>query len=170
MAGARAGLVLTARPAANCKIPVSVSVAEGGGAAPACRQQTVPAHLLFSRASKQLRARTLAPRASLASGHHRLRSRTLRRPPRAARQVCNARDQCYTCWPRTGCAPLKEYNRLVVREHGRLHGAAAMKAEVRAPDQTRSPIFFFTTSSSRAIGRGAAHAHVAVGEPVTGGG
>ena len=46
-------------------------------------------------------------------------------------QACNARDQCYTCWPGTGCEPLKEYNRLVVREHGRLHGRHAMKAEAR---------------------------------------
>lgn len=48
----------------------------------------------------------------------------------ALRQACNARDQCYTCWPGMGCEPLKDYNRLVVREHGRLHGRHAMKAEV----------------------------------------
>jgi len=96
-----------------------------------------------------LRACTLVLRAILASDHHRHRSRTLRRPPRAARQVCNARDQCYTCWPRTGCAPLKEYNRLVVREHGRLHGAAAMKAEVRAPGRTRSPVLLFHSMAPR---------------------
>ncbi len=112
----------------------------GRGCGASLQQQTEPAHLLCSRASKRLRACTLVLRAILASDHHRHRSRTLRRPPRSARQVCNARDQCYTCWPRTGCAPLKEYNRLVVREHGRLHGAAAMKAEVRAPGRTRSPV------------------------------
>ncbi len=28
-------------------------------------------------------------------------------------QACNARDQCYTCWPDTGCEPLKTYDRLV---------------------------------------------------------
>lgn len=31
----------------------------------------------------------------------------------AANQACNAKDQCYTCWPETGCEPLKDYNRLV---------------------------------------------------------
>ncbi|EIE25448.1 cysteine proteinase [Coccomyxa subellipsoidea C-169] len=54
----------------------------------------------------------------------------------AADQVCNAKDQCFTCWPDSGCQPLKDYNRLVVAEHGRLHGAHAMKAEIFA----RGPI------------------------------
>ena len=81
---------------------------------------------------------------------------------RAPCQVCNARDQCYTCWPRTGCAPLKEYNRLVVREHGRLHGAAAMKAEVRALGRIWSPGLCLHR-------RGAVQAHVCVGDSVTGG-
>jgi hypothetical protein len=31
----------------------------------------------------------------------------------AANQACNAKDQCYTCWPESGCEPLKDYNRLV---------------------------------------------------------
>jgi cathepsin X len=46
----------------------------------------------------------------------------------AVNQVCNARDQCYTCWPDSGCQPLPDYNRLVRPSHpsteespGRLH-------------------------------------------------
>ena len=31
----------------------------------------------------------------------------------AVNQACNARDQCFTCWPGTGCQPLPDYNRLV---------------------------------------------------------
>ncbi len=31
----------------------------------------------------------------------------------AVNQACNARDQCFTCWPGTGCEPLPDYNRLV---------------------------------------------------------
>ena len=31
----------------------------------------------------------------------------------AVNQACNARDQCFTCWPDTGCQPLPDYNRLV---------------------------------------------------------
>ena len=31
----------------------------------------------------------------------------------AVNQECNARDQCFTCWPDTGCQPLPDYNRLV---------------------------------------------------------
>ena len=38
--------------------------------------------------------------------------------------------QCYTCWPDEGCKPLNEYDRLVVAEHGRVGGRAAMKAEI----------------------------------------
>ena len=39
-------------------------------------------------------------------------------------------DQCYTCWPgAANCNPIppSEYTRLVVAEHGRLSGEAAMK-------------------------------------------
>ena len=43
-------------------------------------------------------------------------------------QVCNAMEQCYTCWPGAGgCSPVSDYDRLTVAEHGRLSGEAAMK-------------------------------------------
>lgn len=45
-------------------------------------------------------------------------------------QACNAYDQCFTCWPNSGCMPIKDYNRLMVVEHGRLSGLKAMKAEI----------------------------------------
>jgi cathepsin X len=52
-------------------------------------------------------------------------------------QQCNRKHQCYTCWPgAAGCEPIKQYKRLVVGEHGRVEGAAAMRAELFA----RGPI------------------------------
>lgn len=48
----------------------------------------------------------------------------------AINQECNRKHQCYTCWPQGGCEPLKDYDRLVVAEHGRVSGRAAMKAEI----------------------------------------
>jgi hypothetical protein len=60
-------------------------------------------------------------------------------PYRAKDQTCKASTQCATCWPgEGGCAPLRHYRRLMVREHGRLDGAGrtAIKAEVFA----RGPI------------------------------
>ena len=63
-------------------------------------------------------------------------------PPAAAaadqaiNQECNHKHQCYTCWPDSGCQPLDDYQRLVVGEHGRVEGAAAMRAEIFA----RGPI------------------------------
>lgn len=58
-------------------------------------------------------------------------------PYRAADQGCHPGSQCKTCWPGAGnCKPLRHYRRLLVTEHGRLRGAAAMKAEVMA----RGPI------------------------------
>lgn len=60
-------------------------------------------------------------------------------PYRAKDQTCSASSQCATCWPGdAGCAPLRHYRRLMVREHGRLDGAdrAAIKAEIFA----RGPI------------------------------
>ena len=40
------------------------------------------------------------------------------------------------CWPGAGCKPIKHYKRLTVKEHGRISGAEAMKAEIA----TRGPI------------------------------
>ncbi|KAI3428721.1 hypothetical protein D9Q98_007545 [Chlorella vulgaris] len=55
----------------------------------------------------------------------------------AVNQQCNRKHQCYTCWPgAAGCEPIKQYKRLVVGEHGRVEGAAAMRAELFA----RGPI------------------------------
>ena len=48
----------------------------------------------------------------------------------AVNQECDAKDQCYTCWPGAGCQPLTQYNRLTVSEHGRLSGRHQMKAEI----------------------------------------
>jgi cathepsin X len=48
----------------------------------------------------------------------------------AVNQECNAQDQCYTCWPGSGCQPLTQYNRLTISEHGRLAGRHQMKAEI----------------------------------------
>lgn len=45
-------------------------------------------------------------------------------------QECNELDACYTCWPMGGCTPIKKYHRLMVSEHGRVSGRAAMKAEI----------------------------------------
>ena len=54
----------------------------------------------------------------------------------AVNQACNPRHQCSTCWPGKGCLPVASYARLTVAEHGRVSGAAAMKAEIFA----RGPI------------------------------
>lgn len=58
----------------------------------------------------------------------------------AADQSCSAKHSCFTCWPTSdgtsSCKRVKEYNRLTVSEHGRVHGRAQMKAEVFA----RGPI------------------------------
>ncbi|PSC75366.1 Cathepsin Z [Micractinium conductrix] len=55
----------------------------------------------------------------------------------AVNQECNRKHQCYTCWPGAeGCEAIQEYQRLVVVEHGRVSGAAAMRAEIFA----RGPI------------------------------
>jgi cathepsin X len=58
----------------------------------------------------------------------------------AVDQACNARNSCFTCWPSpdgtSSCKRIKEYNRLVVAEHGRVQGREAMKAEIYA----RGPI------------------------------
>ena len=58
----------------------------------------------------------------------------------AVDQSCSTKHQCFTCWPtpdgKNSCKPIKEYQRLVVSEHGRVEGRAAMKAEVFA----RGPI------------------------------
>lgn len=48
----------------------------------------------------------------------------------AVDQECNARDQCFTCWPGSGCKPIKNYHRLTVSQHGRVSGADDMKAEI----------------------------------------
>ncbi|KAK9803659.1 hypothetical protein WJX72_009115 [[Myrmecia] bisecta] len=48
----------------------------------------------------------------------------------AVDQDCNKLDQCFTCWPGSGCNPISEYNRLMVSEHGRVRGAKDMKAEI----------------------------------------
>lgn len=48
-------------------------------------------------------------------------------------QACNAKHQCYTCWPEEGCKPVKDYKRVVVTEHGRVGpDAHSIKAEVYA--------------------------------------
>lgn len=54
----------------------------------------------------------------------------------AINQKCSQKHQCFTCWPGEGCKPVAEYDRLVVSEHGRVHGEAHMKAEIYA----RGPI------------------------------
>lgn len=54
----------------------------------------------------------------------------------AVDQACNAKHQCFTCWPESGCKPVADYRRLTVSEHGRVSGAEAMKAEIFA----RGPI------------------------------
>ncbi|KAL4428117.1 hypothetical protein ABPG75_002206 [Micractinium tetrahymenae] len=55
----------------------------------------------------------------------------------AINQECNRKHQCYTCWPgAAGCTALRDYDRLVVSEHGRVSGAHAMRAEIFA----RGPI------------------------------
>jgi cathepsin X len=57
----------------------------------------------------------------------------------ADRTSCSAMWQCYTCSPfvpNNACEPVPSYERLVVAEHGRLSGAADMKAEI----MTRGPI------------------------------
>ncbi|KAG2451379.1 hypothetical protein HYH02_003981 [Chlamydomonas schloesseri] len=48
----------------------------------------------------------------------------------AANQKCHAREQCYTCWPDSTCAPIYDYKRLTVAEHGRVKGRYQMKAEI----------------------------------------
>lgn len=48
-------------------------------------------------------------------------------------QVCNAKHQCYTCWPEVGCKPVRDYKRVVVTEHGRVGpDAESIKAELYA--------------------------------------
>lgn len=58
----------------------------------------------------------------------------------AVDQECNAKNSCFTCWPRpdgtSSCKRIKDYKRLVVKEHGRVQGREAMKAEIYA----RGPI------------------------------
>jgi cathepsin X len=54
----------------------------------------------------------------------------------AVNQECSHKSQCFTCWPGKGCAHIHDYERLVVGEHGRVDGRAAMKAEIFA----RGPI------------------------------
>jgi cathepsin X len=54
----------------------------------------------------------------------------------AVDQACNKYDQCFTCWPATGCNPVPNYNRLMVSEHGRIGGRDQMMAEIYA----RGPI------------------------------
>lgn len=54
----------------------------------------------------------------------------------AVNQQCDAKTQCFTCWPSTGCNPVPEYHRLTVEEHGRVSGRHQMKAEIFA----RGPI------------------------------
>uniref|UniRef100_A0A7S3QLA0 cathepsin X n=1 Tax=Dunaliella tertiolecta TaxID=3047 RepID=A0A7S3QLA0_DUNTE len=59
----------------------------------------------------------------------------------AADQKCHDKEQCFTCWPDDGrdgggCSPVYDYKRLVVGEHGKVKGAAEMKAEIYA----RGPI------------------------------
>ncbi|KAF5842304.1 hypothetical protein DUNSADRAFT_7957 [Dunaliella salina] len=59
----------------------------------------------------------------------------------AADQHCHDKEQCFTCWPDDGregggCSPVYDYKRLVVGEHGKVKGAAEMKAEIYA----RGPI------------------------------
>jgi len=49
----------------------------------------------------------------------------------AADQRCNHKHQCYTCAPSGSCSPLRDYARLVVREHGLVTGRLAMKAEIK---------------------------------------
>ena len=40
--------------------------------------------------------------------------------------------ECYTCWPGSmvGCEPVKTYERMYAREHGRVSGRKMIKAEV----------------------------------------
>ncbi len=50
---------------------------------------------------------------------------------------CHDKTQCFTCWPGAeGCAPVFDYSRLVVSEHGNITGREQMKAEIFA----RGPI------------------------------
>lgn len=40
-------------------------------------------------------------------------------------------NQCFTCWPGAeGCTAVRDYQRLVVSEHGGVKGARKMKAEI----------------------------------------
>lgn len=54
----------------------------------------------------------------------------------AQNQKCDAKTQCYTCWPEDGCQALYDYNRLTVSEHGKVVGAFQIRAEILA----RGPI------------------------------
>ena len=49
---------------------------------------------------------------------------------------CDAKTQCFTCWPEDGCQALYDYNRLTVSEHGKVMGAFQIRAEILA----RGPI------------------------------
>lgn len=40
-------------------------------------------------------------------------------------------NACYTCEWGSGCYPIKQYRRLKVSDHGRVHGRAAMKKEIK---------------------------------------
>lgn len=48
----------------------------------------------------------------------------------AKNKECNAVDTCYTCDPRLGCYPIKDYPKVFVEEHGIVVGEEAMMAEI----------------------------------------
>lgn len=57
----------------------------------------------------------------------------------AVTQKCNAKNQCFTCWPDdAGCDAVKtsDYNRLTVSDYGELNSVEEMKVEI----MTRGPI------------------------------
>jgi len=61
----------------------------------------------------------------------------------AKNQGCDARAQCYTCWPETGCEAIARYRRLVVAEHGRLDTPepdAASRNALKAEIHARGPV------------------------------
>jgi len=54
----------------------------------------------------------------------------------AINQDCTTENQCYTCSPSSGCAPVSNYTRFKVGDYGSVSGVDQMKAEIYA----RGPI------------------------------
>lgn len=48
----------------------------------------------------------------------------------AKNQVCTAENQCYTCWPSSGCAAITNFKRYQVSQFGQVSGRENMMAEI----------------------------------------